>query len=138
MGAVANVLWGAGLYVTSSSVSYMADWNGGAAWKENGKCQYGIIFVHFAADHSFALVLSYSITTMKRLNAPRWLIVLTKFIAVISPYYTAYIGLITKDTLYSYAFLLFMIELIYLVYLLRGSFGINACIQSFCYYQEFL
>ena len=53
MGAVANVLWGAGLYVTSSSVSYMADWNGGAAWKENGKCQYGIIFVHFAVDHSF-------------------------------------------------------------------------------------
>ena len=52
---------------------------------------------------------------MRRFNAPRWLIILTMIIAGISPYYTAYIGLITKDTLYSYFFLLFMIELYYLL-----------------------
>ncbi len=90
--------------------------------RKMGSANMGLFLFILLQTILFALVLSYSITTMKRLNAPRWLIVLTKFIAVVSPYYTAYIGLITKDTLYSYAFLLFMIELIYLVYLLRGEF----------------
>lgn len=63
----------------------------------------------------FTLIISYEIDSMRRFNAPRWLIILTMIIAGISPYYTAYIGLITKDTLYSYFFLLFMIELYYLL-----------------------
>ena len=79
-----------------------------------GNTNVGLFLFILIQSILFALVISYGITTMKRLNTPRWIIAITKLIAVVSPYYTSYIGLITKDTLYSYFFLLFMIELVYL------------------------
>lgn len=63
----------------------------------------------------FAMVLAYGIVTMQNLGMPRLLIGMTYCIAAISPLYTTYIGTILKDNLYSYAFLIFVIELIYLV-----------------------
>lgn len=64
----------------------------------------------------FAVILTYTICTMKKLDSPKCLIYVTIIVAVTSPYYTAYVGLITKDTLYSYLFLLFMTELVQIIY----------------------
>ena len=97
--------------------------------KKMGSANIGLFLFILFQSIIFALVISYGIATMKRLNSPRWLIVLTKLIAVVSPYYTAYIGLVTKDTLYSYFFLLFMIELIYLLYIPRG--GVFGKLQAY-------
>ncbi len=80
----------------------------------------------------FLLVMTYEIDLMRRFNAPRWLIIMTMIIAGTSPYYTAYIGLITKDTLYSYFFLLFMIELYYLN--IRGGVFRGDKAYFFAYY----
>ena len=85
-----------------------------------GSANMGLFLFIVAQSILFALVISYGITTMKKMDSPKWLIRLTLFIAVTSPYYTAYIGLITKDTLYSYFFLLFIIELIYERIIPRG------------------
>lgn len=65
----------------------------------------------------FALVLAYMLDTMRKLEAPVWLRGLTFFIAVVSPYYTQYIGMIVKDTIYSYFIVLFVIELVYMIVL---------------------
>ncbi|MCI8972012.1 MAG: hypothetical protein HFH79_00260 [Lachnospiraceae bacterium] len=88
-----------------------------------GSANMGLFLFIVAQSILFALVISYGITTMKKMDSPKWLIRLTLFIAVTSPYYTAYIGLITKDTLYSYFFLLFIIELIYERIIPRGGIG---------------
>ena len=60
---------------------------------------------------------------MKKLQTPRWLIVTTWLIAVISPIYTTYIETILKDVIYSYMFLLFMIELVYIIFDGGGNIG---------------
>ena len=76
-----------------------------------GNTNLGLFLFIIIQSVIFAIILSYAIFTMKELRSPKWLIYFTVLIAVTSPYYTAYIGLITKDTLYSYFFLLYMIEL---------------------------
>lgn len=78
-----------------------------------GSANMGLFLFILLQSVIFAVILSYGIVTMKKLDTPKWLIRLTLFIAVTAPYYTAYIGLITKDTLYSYFVVLFIIELIY-------------------------
>ena len=65
----------------------------------------------------FALILGYMFYTMKELASPTWLKVTAFIIAVSSPYYTQYIGMIVKDTIYSYFILLFVIELVYILLL---------------------
>ena len=62
----------------------------------------------------FAAILSYGIVLLKKLKTPKWLLVLLVICAVAVPYYSAYIGVIVKDNIYSYAFVLFFIEIIYL------------------------
>lgn len=67
----------------------------------------------------FAAILSYMMRLIVRLKAPTILYNLILFICMTCPYYTNYITSIIKDGLYSYCYLLFMIELIY--YLLDGN-----------------
>lgn len=62
-----------------------------------------------------ALVLAYMFDLMRQLSAPRWLRALFFGIAAFSPYYTEYFTLVVKDNLYSYAIVLFVIELIYIL-----------------------
>lgn len=63
-------------------------------------------------------VISYSLYTMKKLlNAPKWLLTIGFIIGAIVPYYSGYVSLIVKDNLFSYAFLLFMIELLHYIVL---------------------
>lgn len=61
----------------------------------------------------FALILSYMLKLFYILGAPRWLYLFTVFCIFTVPYYTNYIMVVVKDSMYSYCFLLFMIELVY-------------------------
>lgn len=65
----------------------------------------------------FALIMAYMLETMRKLAAPVWLRTLTVIVAVVSPYYTQYIGMIIKDTIYSYFIVLFVIEIVYMIVL---------------------
>ena len=65
----------------------------------------------------FALILAYMLDTMRKMETPVWLRGLTFVIAVVSPYYTQYIGMIVKDNIYSYFIVLFVIELVYMLIL---------------------
>lgn len=87
-----------------------------------GSANIGLFLLICFQSVIFLLIISYEIESMKKLNAPRWLVNLTMLIAGTSPYYTAYIGLITKDMPYSYFFLLFMIEIFYLFEQTGGYF----------------
>lgn len=88
-----------------------------------GSANMGLFLFILLQSVIFAVILSYGIVTMKKLDTPKWLIRLTLFIAVTAPCYTAYIGLITKDTLYSYFVVLFIIELIYEYIIPSGGIG---------------
>lgn len=59
-------------------------------------------------------IMAYVLYTMNVLKTPHWLTVLTFLIATISPFYNSYVTTIVKDTPYSFAVLLYMVELIYM------------------------
>ncbi len=81
-----------------------------------GNAEWGLFAIVLLQSVIFAAILAYGFITMKKLQTPRWLIVTTWLIAaVISPIYTTYIATMLKDVIYSYMFLLFMIELVYII-----------------------
>lgn len=84
----------------------------------------GLFSFIFIQTIIFACVLAYMLNTMQKFSAPLWLTRLTFVIAIISPYYTEYIGLILKDNIYSYFIILFVIELFYIL-LLKQEFWKN-------------
>lgn len=84
----------------------------------------GLFIFIFMQTIMFACVLAYMLNTMQKFSTPIWLIRLTFVIAIISPYYTEYIGLILKDNIYSYFIILFVIELFYIL-LLKQEFWKN-------------
>ena len=88
-----------------------------------GNTEWGLFAIVLLQSIIFAAILSYVFITMKKLQTPRWLIVTTWLIAVISPIYTTYIETILKDVIYSYMFLLFMIELVYIIFDGGGNIG---------------
>ena len=59
-------------------------------------------------------IMAYVLYTMNKLKAPQWLIIITFLIAAISPFYNSYVTTIVKDTPYSFAVLLYMVELVYM------------------------
>lgn len=61
-----------------------------------------------------AAIMAYALYTMKLLKAPKWLMTVTLLIAALSPYYMCYVTTIVKDTPYSFAVLLYIIELLYM------------------------
>ena len=74
------------------------------------------LFLHIVLQTLvFALIMAYMFSAMRKLSAPLWLRILSFVIAIVSPYYTQYIGLIVKDNFYSYFILLFVIEVIYML-----------------------
>lgn len=82
-----------------------------------GSANLGLFLYILFQTILFALILGYMFYTMKELASPTWLKVTAFIIAVSSPYYTQYIGMIVKDTIYSYFILLFVIELVYILLL---------------------
>lgn len=61
-----------------------------------------------------AAIMAYVLHTMKILMVPRWLITWTFIIAALSPFYNSYVTTIVKDTLFSFATLLYMVELVHM------------------------
>lgn len=59
-------------------------------------------------------VMAYVLYTMKKFKVPRWFRIITFLTAIFSPYYISYICTIVKDTMYSFAVLLYVIELFYM------------------------
>ncbi len=82
-----------------------------------GSANLGLFLYILFQTILFAIILGYMFYTMYKLTAPTWLKVFAFVTAIASPYYTQYIGMIVKDTIYSYFMLLFMIELVYILLL---------------------
>jgi hypothetical protein len=61
-----------------------------------------------------ALIMAYVLYTMRIMEMPRWVVNMTLIIVAISPCYTSYVATIIKDTPYSFAVLLYIVELIYI------------------------
>lgn len=80
-----------------------------------GSANLGLFFYIVFQTVLFALILGYMFDTMNKLETPTWLKTGAFVIAISSPYYTQYIGMIVKDTIYSYFVLLFVIELVYIL-----------------------
>ena len=65
----------------------------------------------------YTLVTAYLVYTIRvHLHAPAWLQIVTIFVFSFSPYHAAYVGQMLKDIIYSYAFLLFVIEVFFFLY----------------------
>ncbi|MBQ9156203.1 MAG: hypothetical protein IJ137_05435 [Eubacterium sp.] len=79
-----------------------------------GNANLGLYFSVLLQMIIFAAVLAYLFLLFNELKTPRWLRLISFIIAAISPYYTSYIGVITKDNIYSYGILLFTLELVYI------------------------
>jgi hypothetical protein len=61
-----------------------------------------------------SLIMAYVLYTMRIMKMPRWVVIITFIIVAVSPCYTSYVTTIVKDTPYSFAILLYMVELIYM------------------------
>ena len=62
-----------------------------------------------------AAVEGYMICMMRKMNAPTWLVNGSLLICVFVPYFSAFISVVLKDNFYTYFFLLFIIELTYMI-----------------------
>ncbi len=82
-----------------------------------GSGNAGLFLYIFFQTVLFALILAYMLDTMRKMETPVWLRGVTFVIAIVSPYYTQYIGTIVKDNIYSYFIVLFVIELVYMLVL---------------------
>lgn len=80
-----------------------------------GSGNLGLFLYIFLQTVLFALILAYMLYTMRRLGAPVWLRGAAFLTAIVSPYYTQYLGMIVKDTIYSYFIVLFVIEVVYML-----------------------
>lgn len=76
---------------------------------------FGAFFYILVQGVIGAWVLAYTLYLMRELDAPIWLRILSFACYVFVPYYTGYIGVFLKDVPYSFAALLFVSELIYLL-----------------------
>lgn len=79
-----------------------------------GNINIGFFMWTFIQTVICAAIMAYDMATMKKLHTPSWLIKLTFLIAALSPLYTSYITTIVKDTMFSFASLLYLTELIYM------------------------
>lgn len=70
----------------------------------------------------FSVVVAYGISSMSKWQAPDWLLLGGFCFFAFSPYCSAYVNVLLKDNLYSYAFILLMTELIWLLVLKKEFF----------------
>jgi hypothetical protein len=78
-----------------------------------GSANLGIYMLTLLQALLCALTMAYSVCLLKRLNAPRWLMLFVLVSAGFSPYIAGYAGAIIKDVPFSIAVLLAITELIY-------------------------
>jgi len=85
-----------------------------------GSANLGLFLVMLVQALMHAAVFAYSLHTMHVLGAPRYLILLSLLAILFSPFYVTAYTAVVKDNLYSWAILLLVIELIYMLRLGRG------------------
>lgn len=90
-----------------------------ALGKKLGSADLGLFMVMLLQALMHSAVFAYSLYAMRELGAPRWLRLLSLLAILFSPYYTTSYATVIKDNVYSWAILLFVIELIYMLYLGR-------------------
>ena len=78
---------------------------------------FGLFLYTLTQAVVFAAVLGWQSCLLRDLDAPIVLRRLVFAACALSPYYTSYITVLLKDNFYSYCFLLYVIELIYMAYL---------------------
>lgn len=77
-----------------------------------GAANLGLLLMAIFQAVTCALLISYSLDFLRKMNAPKWINFLTLVAAVLSPYVSGYVGIMIKDTLYTQAFVLMVLEII--------------------------
>lgn len=72
-----------------------------------------------------ALILAYMFFSMERIKTPMWLQIISFSIVVMAPHFTNSVEVVLKDNIYSYMFLLFIIEIIYVL-----KYGESVCFMQ--------
>lgn len=80
-----------------------------------GSADLGLFMVMLVQALMHSAVFAYSLHAMKELGAPLYLRLLSLLVILLSPYYTTTYPVVIKDNLYSWAVLLFVLELIYML-----------------------
>ena len=91
-----------------------------ALGRKLGSANLGLFAVVLLQALMHSAVFAYAIHTMRQLGAPRYLRVLGLLAALFSPFYVETYQGVIKDNVYSWAILLFVIEVIYMLHLGRG------------------
>ena len=90
-----------------------------ALGKKLGSANLGLFAVMLLQAGMHSAVFAYALHTMRQLGAPRYLRVLGLLAAMFSPFYVTAYPTVVKDNVYSWAILLFVIEVIYMLHLGR-------------------
>lgn len=88
-----------------------------ALGKKLGSANLGLFAVVLLQAVMHSAVFAYSLHTMKRLGAPRYLRVLSLLAVMFCPFYVTAYPAVVKDNVYSWAIVLFVIEVIYTLHL---------------------
>ena len=91
-----------------------------ALGKKLGSANLGLFTVMLLQTGMYSAVFAYSLHTMRRLGAPRYLRLISLLAILFSPYFVTSYPTVIKDNVYSWAILLFVIELVYMLYLGRN------------------
>lgn len=83
-----------------------------ALGKKLGSADLGLFAVMLLQAGMHSAVFAYALHTMRQLGAPRYLRVLGLLAAMFSPFYVTAYPTVVKDNVYSWAILLFVIEVI--------------------------
>ena len=90
-----------------------------ALGRKLGSADLGLFAVMLLQDGMHSAVFAYALHTMRQLGAPRYLRVLGLLAAMFSPFYVTAYPTVVKDNIYSWAILLFVIEVICMLHLGR-------------------
>ena len=90
-----------------------------ALGRKLGSANLGLFAVVLLQAVLHSALFAYALHTMKQLGAPRYLRILSLLAAMFSPFYVTAYPIVIKDNVYSWAILLFVIEVIYMLHLGR-------------------
>ena len=90
-----------------------------ALGRKLGSADLGLFAVMLLQAGMHSAVFAYALHTMRQLGAPRYLRVLGLLAAMFSPFYVTAYPTVVKDNVYSWAILLFVIEVICMLHLGR-------------------
>ena len=90
-----------------------------ALGKKLGSADLGLFAVMLLQAGMHSAVFAYALHTMRQLGAPRYLRLLGLLAAMFSPFYVTAYPAVVKDNVYSWAILLFVTEVIWMLHLGR-------------------